>query len=252
MTVLVAYTRTLSKQLPARPAILTRLISTNPSPRVLGTPFSQQPFNEQRNKHHKSTIFERASRKYATTAKPATRTAAKPKKPSTKKAPAEKKAAPRKVTRKAASKKKPKKPKAKTKPQRLGRPVSDSPTAVKRRERERNRKLRTVGLVGQEPARQPETAHQLHMSQRLKGHNDVRIIIGQVGQDWRSISAEELEVRHTAIFSVTTMLILVEPQSPSQPEQSQERGCLPILGTTTLTSADSRSQCCPYAAPCYR
>ena len=201
MTVILPYSRVLSRQLPIRSGLLTRLISTDSSARVSHHQHGSKPPTL-------SSLGRRTSRSYATATVTVTvpKTAAKPKahtgrttarkttatktKAPAKKAPAKKtKAKPKKkVVKKAKAK-----PKPKPKPAPKRKPLSAS--AVKKAAIVKQAALKEKALLRQEPKLLPANAWTVFNSQQTKGTKSLAsVATKQNGAAFRALSPAEREV----------------------------------------------------------
>ncbi|ETN36242.1 uncharacterized protein HMPREF1541_08519 [Cyphellophora europaea CBS 101466] len=197
MTVIVSCSRTLSKQLPFRSGVLTRLISTNSTSRVARPQTECTTSQQNGGRSHVFTQPYGSLRGYATTNKPAGRpkahTGRTPAKRTTKTttttANRKPKAKPKAKPKKKAAKPKPKVRKAKKPP---------SASALKRDAREKRKEVKAKALLDQEPKQLPEQAWQLYVSQRSTKGQQATSAIKSISDGYKNLRPEEREALNHA------------------------------------------------------
>ncbi|KPI41810.1 uncharacterized protein AB675_5322 [Cyphellophora attinorum] len=205
MTVLVPYSRVLSKQLPIRSGLLTRLISTNSNLRVAPCQHDGKPSESTHTTSSSVTAVLRSRRTYATaapgrpkahtgraTASKRTTTTKKatgpPKKlPGTKKAASKKRVVTKKTAKKAKAKPKPKPRKVKKAP---------SASAIKAKAAAARKDTRAVALLNQAPKQEPEVAFLVLSTRRSRAAakgTPVTSTVKESAAAYKNLSPDERE-----------------------------------------------------------
>ena len=194
MVAIIPCGRTLSKQLPIRSALLTRLVSTNTRVILPHTQPSLLQKDSSAAKSHGTTL--QTLRRYATAtvttaSKPKAHASRAPAKRTTKKTTTKTKAKPK-------AKKTTKKVKAKAKPKPKPKKVKKAPskTAVIAKERADRAALRQRAAIGADPKPLAEAAWPIYVSQNSSKGQKATDNIKSVAASYKRITPEEREVLH--------------------------------------------------------
>lgn len=229
MTILVPYSRALSKQLPIRSGLLTRLISTNSNLRVTYRQTGGKSSESAQNSSKWVIVDVQAKKGYATAAKVAARPKAHTGRTTTKRTTTTKKAAPKKkAAAKAKPKKKPvKKAKAKPKPKpRIKKPLSA--TAIKAKESAARTASKQKALLHQEPKGAPDSAWLVFSTTRSKnatgsGKVDVTSVVKESASAYKSLAPAEREVNRATLIDSEDDELMIGRLSTIPPTKTRPR-----------------------------